>query len=795
MSEGSVLSKDTASDRVQRLRYRLLEVFPEISSERAVIATEFYQQTEGMPSLLRRAKLLERILTTMTIIIRDDELIVGNHTEKLRAGAIFFPECSAEWIEKDIDNFPTREQDPFLVSEKVRKELLDIVPYWRGKSLSNSISQAVPPEEVLAAKHAVSHVTYSDGTGHVLPDYEKILAKGFKGIIEEIRCKKSSLDTYTAMSYRKKQMLEAMEITVEAIIKFAHRFSEEAKRLAELEEDEVRKKELKRISENCAWVPENPCRGFYEALQAIWFVNLVIQLESNGTGVSIGRLDKIIYPYYKKDIDEGNLSQGEAQELLDSFWLKFEEINKVRNSAIVGIYSGYLTNQAITIGGIDSDGKDITNPVTYMCLEAQKRVHLRSPQLALRVHGRTPYKLLRKAVEVISMGGGLPQLIGDNAIIQSLVRIGLPLEVARDYANIGCVEPGVVGSWGIHKGGALNLPKIADMAISNGIDRFSGVQVGCNSGRPEDILSMEDYISALKKQVKHFVDIATLVSSDVVERYVSEIIPHVFLSTIVPGCIDSAMEVNAGGAKYNWTGVNMAGTANYGNIIAAIKKVVFDDGFCTMSELNDALNKNFEGYGELRYRLQNAPKYGNDDDYVDLLLADVLKDLSNEYGKHSTPRGGTYTIGFFPGTMNHYFGEHSAATADGREKGAPFSDAISPSPGTDRNGPTAILNSVTKIDLSIAGNGAVLNMKFSPQLFNTEEGIRKFIDMNKAYLTLMNGYHAQYNVVSKETLLKAQQNPKAYRDLIIRVTGYSAYFTELGKGVQDQIIARTEQCY
>lgn len=785
--------KVKVSERVLRIRQTLLDAVPEISSERAVLATEYYKMSESMPAALRRANMLDYILTHMKVVIRKDELIVGNHTEKLRQGAIFFPECSADWIENDIDNFPVREQDPFVVTDQVRKELFDILPYWKGRTLSDCIGQLVPEEEKLAAKYAVSHVTYSDGTGHLLVDYEAVTGKGIQGIIQEINDRKEQLDIQKVGDYNKKMYLDSQIIALKAIIKFANRFAEEAENQAAVSTDEKRKKELLKISEICRNVPEKPAKSFQEALQSVWFVNLVLQIETNGTGVSIGRLDQIIYPYYKMSMEAGEITQAEAQEILDCFWMKFEEINKVRNSEIVGCYSGYLTNQSITLGGVDSHGRDVTNAITYMCLESQKSVYLRSPQLAIRVHNNTPYKLLNKAVEVIRMGGGLPQLIGDNAVIQSLVRLGIPLQEARNYANVGCVEPSVVGGWGVHKGGAMNLPKIADLAISNGIDRLSGVQVGCQSGKPEDLKTMEDFLNAVHAQLTYFVNIATMVYANIVEPNRAAIVPHVFTSALVPGCTEKCMDATMGGAKYNWTGVNMSGAANYGNIIAAVQKVVYEDKVCTLQELNEALNKNFEGYEDLRYELMNAPKYGNDDDYVDLILARELEHVAYEYEKHSTMRGGKFSIGCFPGTMNHHFGEHSGATADGRMALEPFADGISPSPGTDKNGPTAVMNSLTKVDLSLLGNGAVLNMKFSPQLFNTEKGIRDFIGMNKVYLALQNGYHIQFNVVSKDTLLQAQKDPKKYRDLIVRVTGYSAYFTELGKGVQDQIISRTEQ--
>lgn len=778
--------------RIVELRRRMLDAVPELSSERAVIATEFYKRSEGMPEKLRRARLLEEILMKKAVVIRDPELIVGNHTEVLRAANVFFPESSASWIEEDIDNFPTRELDPFVVPENVREELLACTPYWKGHTLSDCISQAVPEEEIVAARNGATQINYADGTGHLLCDYEYVLAHGLAGVLARIDAARDNLDYYRAGALQKKMELDAMEIAVKATIAYAHRFAGAAEARASETGDPQRAKELQQIAANLRQVPEKPAQTFWQALQSLWIVNLVVQTESNGTGVSIGRLDQWMYPYYKRDIDAGVIAQEQAQELLDSLWLKFEEINKIRSTSAVEIFSGYLTNQCVTIGGVDKNGADATNELSYMCLQAQLDVYLKSPQMAVRVHSRTPYKFLRKAIDCVSLGGGNPELIGDSCIIQAMVRLGMSLDVARDYANVGCIEPSVVGGWGIHKGGSINLPKVADLALTNGCDRKSGEQVGCRSGDPAGFTTFEDYLEAVHRQMEYFVRISTAVTG-IVEGYRRDMTPHVFTSAVIPDCIEDSTDVTAGGSRYNWTGMNVNGGANFANSIAAVKKLVFDEGRYTLGQVNAALDANFEGWEELQYDMLHASKYGNDEDYVDFILRDGIAYLSDEYAKYTNPRGGIFTIGFFPGTLHHYYGSFTGATADGRCAGEPFADAISPASGTDKNGPTAVMSSVTKLDMTRSGNGSVLNMKFSPSLFKTEEDVEKFIGLNKAYLTLMGGFHVQYNIVSKETLLAAQADPKKYKDLIIRVTGYSAYFTELGKDIQDEIIERTEQ--
>lgn len=778
--------------RIVELRHRMLDAVPELSSERAVLATEFYKASEGMPEKLRRAHLLEHILAKKAVVIRDPELIVGNHTEVLRAANVFFPESSASWIEEDIDNFPTRELDPFVVPTKVREELLACTPYWKGHTLSDCISQAVPEEEIVAARNGATQINYADGTGHLLCDYEYILGHGLEGVLARIEAARATIDYFRAGALEKKMELDAMEIAVRATIAYAHRFADEAEHRAVEVEDSARAEELRQIAVNLRTVPEKPARTFWQALQSLWLCNLVVQTESNGTGVSIGRLDQWMYPYYKRDIDAGAITQDEAQELLDSLWLKFEEINKIRSTAAVEIFSGYLTNQCVTIGGVDKNGADATNELSYMCLQAQLDVYLKSPQMAVRVHSRTPYKFLRKAIDCIGLGGGNPELLGDNCVIQAMVRLGMSLDVARDYANVGCVEPSVVGGWGIHKGGSINLPKLADLALTDGLDRKSHEQVGCHSGKPETFKTFEDYLEAVHRQMEHFVRVSTSVTG-IVEGYRRDMTPHVFTSAVIPDCIERCQDVTAGGARYNWTGMNINGGANFANGIAAVKKLVFDEGKYTLAQVNEALDADFEGFGELQYDLLKAPKYGNDDDYVDLILRDGIAYLSDEYARYTNPRGGIFTIGFFPGTLHHYYGSFTGATADGRHAGEPFADAISPTSGTDKNGPTAVMSSVTKLDMTRSGNGSVLNMKFSPSLFKTEEDVDKFLSLNKTYCTLMGGFHVQYNIVSRETLLAAQADPKAYKDLIIRVTGYSAYFTELGRDIQDEIISRTEQ--
>ena len=782
------------SPRINVLRKRMLDAVPSLSSERAVLETEFYKSSEGMPPKLRRAHLLEHILEKKAVLIRDPELIVGNITKVLRAAEVFFPESDAAWIENDIDNFPVRELDPFTVDPNVQEEILACTPYWKGKCLADYISKAVPEEELIAARNGATQINYADGTGHLLIDYEYILGHGLGAVLDHIEKSRDSIDYYEAGALDKKMELDAMEIAVKAVIAYAHRFADLAEeKAAQVEADDPsRAGELRTIAENLHTVPEHPAKTFWQAIQSLWLCNLVVQIESNGTGVSIGRIDQWLYPYYRRDIDNKTITQEQAQELLDSLWVKFEEMNKIRSTSAVEIFSGYLTNQCVTIGGCDENGADAVNDLSYMCLQAQLDVYLKSPQMAVRINSRTPYKFLRKAFDCISLGGGNPELIGDECIIQAMIRLGMPLPVARNYANVGCIEPAVVGGWGIHKGGSINLPKVADLALTNGVDRRSGEQVGCKSGNPSEFKTMQDYLEAVQAQIRFFVRMSTAVTG-VVEGYRRDMIPHVFTSSVIPDCIDKRLDATAGGARYNWTGMNVNGGANFANSLAAIQKIVFDEKKYTLAEVNAALDADFEGYENMRYDMQQAPKYGNDDDYVDFLLRDGIAYLSDEYAKYTNPRGGIFTIGFFPGTLHHYYGALTGATADGRKAEEAFADAISPASGTDKSGPTAVMSSVTKLDMTRSGNGSVLNMKFSPALFSTEDDVRNFLSLNKSYLTLMGGFHVQYNIVSKETLQAAQADPKKYKDLIVRVTGYSAYFTELGKEIQDEIIDRTEQ--
>lgn len=780
--------------RINVLRENMLDAVPSLSSERSVLATEFYKNNEGMPPKLLRAHLLEYLLAKKEVLIRDPELIAGNITKVLRAAEVFFPESDAAWIEDDIDNFPTRELDPFIVEPEVREEILACTPYWKGKCLTDYISKAVPEEELVAARNGATQINYADGTGHLLINYEYILGNGLEAVLKDIEKSRDTIDYYEMGALEKKMELDAMEIAVKAVIAYAHRFADLAdERAAKMEaEDPTRAKELRMMAENLRTVPEHPAQTFWQALQSLWLCNLVVQIESNGTGVSIGRIDQWLYPYYRRDIDNKVITQDQAQELLDSLWLKFEEMNKIRSTAAVEIFSGYLTNQCVTIGGCDKNGADAVNDLSYMCLQAQLDVYLKSPQMAVRIGGRTPYKFLRKAFDCISLGGGNPELIGDDCIIQAMVRLGMSLPVARDYANVGCIEPSVVGGWGIHKGGSINLPKVADLALTNGVDRRTGEQVGCKSGDPAEFKTMDDYLEAVKAQIRFFVRMSTAVTG-VVEGYRRDMIPHVFTSSVIPDCVDKRLDATAGGARYNWTGMNVNGGANFANGLAAVQKLVFDEKKYTIEQINEALDANFEGYEDMCYDMLQAPKYGNDEDYVDFLLRDGIAYLSDQYALYTNPRGGIFTIGFFPGTLHHYYGTLTGATADGRKAGEAFADAISPTSGSDKKGPTAVMSSVTKLDMTRSGNGSVLNMKFSPALFSTEQDVRNFLALNKSYLTMMGGFHVQYNIVSKETLQAAQADPKKYKDLIVRVTGYSAYFTELGKEVQDEIIERTEQ--
>jgi len=780
--------------RVARLLSKLAKE-PKISIKRAEILTEYYKHAGPEPEIIKRAKAFRMLLETYPISIDPDELIVGKAAEEPRA-ALLFPEYSVKWILEELDMFDKREVDRFRIDEKDKERLREILPYWMGKTLEDKVSIILPERVKDISTESASIIAFrsrsKSGLAHAAPNYEKVLKLGINGIRDEIEAKIKRLDLTNPDDLEKKIFYDACLIVCDAIIEFSKRYAEKAKELAQKEENRERRAELEKIAQICNQVPANPARTFHEALQSVWFIYLCFRLFENGNSWSFGRFDQYMYPYYKKDLDNNEISVEDAKELLQCFFIKCSEVGgKLYDLKNAQLYAGNPYGETITLGGIKEDGEDAVNELSYLCLDAIAELKLPHPEIAVRIHNKTPDEFLLKVCEVIKLGCGFPKLFNDEVIIQSLLSQGVPLEDARNYCIIGCVEPEVphkTNGW--HNAGLINLAKCLELALNDGVCRLTKKQLGPRTGDPRLFSSFEDVLRAFKLQLEYFIR-QLVIAVNICDKAHMSFDPQPLASILIDDCLDKGLDWVRGGAHYNWTGIQGIGFANVVDSLAAIKKLVFEDKKITMHELIEALDNNFEGRDHLRSMLLDAPKYGNDDDYVDMIGNVIVRMLYNIVKRFKNPRGGCYRIGLYGLTSNIPFGKVVGALPDGRKACEPLADNISPMRGRDRQGPTAVFKSVAKLDLARVQNGALLNVKLSPWILRTQDDVTKLASLIRAYFDL-GGFHVQFNVISKEVLIDAQKHPEKYPNLLVRVSGYCAYFVELSKEVQDDIIARTE---
>jgi pyruvate formate-lyase/glycerol dehydratase family glycyl radical enzyme len=786
-------SPSVVSPRANLLKERLLSVTPEICFERAELITASYKETEGMPVILRRAKALAKILAEMTVRIQPDELIVGNHTPKPRSSPIF-PEFSFAWIEAEFDRLAKRAGDVFLISDKCKEKLTSVFKYWQGKTSQEYAANLMTPDAKAAQANGVFTVGnyFFLGVGHICVDYGLVLEKGFLGIKNEVLREKEGLVLTRPQDLAKSQFLQAVEIVCDAAVHFAERFAQEAEKQAEGEKDAQRKRELLEIAQNCRQVPANPARSFFEALQSFWFVQLIIQLESNGHSISPGRFDMYMYPYYKMDVAAGKLTRQQALELIECLWVKFNEINKVRDEGSTKAFGGYPMFQNLIVGGQTSDGRDSTNELSYLCLEATENVRLPQPSLSIRFHQGTPPKFLIRASEVSALGLGMPAMYNDHVVIPALAARGVTLEDARDYCIIGCVEPQKGGKTeGWHDAAFFNLAKCLELALNDGVDPLTGTQLGPRTGTIATMATFAEVVEAYRSQIEYFVKLL-VISNNCCDIAHGTICPLPFLSSMVQDCVSKGKSLQEGGAHYNFTGPQGVGVANVGDALAALQKVVYEEGAVDRKVLDEAVRKNWQGYENIRQiMLNSAPKFGNDDDAADELARLAARIYCQEIEKYTNPRGGRFQAGLYPVSANVPFGTTVSALPDGRLGGTPLADGVSPVSGRDVNGPTAAAKSVAKLDHEIASNGTLFNQKFHPTALRDEAGYGNLAALVRTYFSL-GGMHVQFNVISKEILQKAQRHPEQYRGLVVRVAGYSAFFTALDRSLQEDIIARTE---
>ncbi len=779
-----------ASGRVTKTLDRFLNTAPAVCAERAVLITESYKETEGQPMPIRRAKALEKILSGMSIFIQDDELIVGNQCSMPRSAPIF-PEFSCKWVEDELDRLEKRTADVFLISKDVKSKLREAFTYWDGKTVNEIASQLMPAESLEAHNDVVYTVGnyFYNGVGHISANYEKVLNVGIDAIIKQAEDKLATLDFADGEQLNQMHFLNSVITANKAVVAFAERFAELAEKMASACEEPTRKLELNEIARICRKVPAQPAENFQEALQAFWFVHLVIQIESNGHSISPMRFDQYMNPFLQKD----NISIEQAQEMLDMLWIKFAELNKVRDENSTMAFAGYPMFMNLIVGGQKRDGSDATNAMSYLVLQAGANTKLYAPSLSIRIHEGTPDPLYKKAAELSRMGMGYPAYYNDRVIVPALLARGLEREDARDYGIIGCVEPQVGGKTeGWHDAAFYNMSKIIELALNDGVDQRTGKQIGPKSGKMDKFKSFDDVMEAYTQQTSYFVKLMAA-ADNAVDMTHGKHCPLPFLSSLVDDCIADAKSLQEGGAHYNFTGPQGVGVANAGDSLTAIKKLVFDEEAITLKDLHAALANDFEGQEDLRMMLVNrAPKYGNDDDYADEIAKDAALIYCEEVNKYTNPRGGKFQPGLYPASANVPLGSVVMATPDGRKAWSPLADGVSPISGYDSCGPTASVLSVAKLDHEIASNGTLLNQKFHPSAIEGEKGLENLKAVTEAYFQ-NGGFHVQYNVISRDTLLDAQANPEKHKGLVVRVAGYSAFFTALDKSLQDDILARTEQ--
>lgn len=828
------------SPRISRLVDNLFAKMPEIESARAILLTESYRQTENEPIVLRRAKAFRHILKHIPIIIRDEELIVGSSTIAPR-GCQTYPEFSYEWLESEFDTVATRTADPFFISEKTKRELKEADAYWKGKTTSELATSYMAPEAQKAIEHNIFTPGnyFYNGVGHVTVNYGKVLAVGYEGIIEEAKAELASCRPGDANYAKKSRFLEAVIISCEAVIEYANRYAALANELAASCGDAARREELLTIARNCSRVPAKGAQSFWEACQSFWFVQQLLQLESSGHSISPGRFDQYMYPYYEKDVQLGRVTRKFAQELMDCIWVKLNDLNKCRDAASAEGFAGYSLFQNLIAGGQDAEGKDATNDLSFMCINASMHVLLPQPSFSVRVWNGSPHEFLIRAAELTRTGVGLPAYYNDEVIIPSLMNRGLTLADARDYNIIGCVEPQKAGKTeGWHDAAFFNMCRPLELVFSNGVDK--GEQISIKTGEVENFKTFEEFYDAYKAQMNYNIEL--LVNADnAIDVAHAERCPLPFLSCMVEDCMKRGKSVQEGGAVYNFTGPQGFGVANMADSLYAIKKLVFDEKKVTLAEFKRALAANYgrgvspeeaqrvtvevvknlkaagkpvgeeqiaavlaqvlagsvspedkKRYDELLELIEAVPKFGNDVDEVDAFARDVAYTYTRPLQNFKNPRGGTFQAGLYPVSANVPLGAQTGATPDGRLAGKPVADGVSPSAGKDTHGPTAAANSVSRLDHYIASNGTLFNQKFHPSALAGRTGLENFVALIRSYFD-QKGSHMQFNVVTRETLIDAQKHPENYKHLVVRVAGYSALFTTLSRSLQDDIINRTEQ--
>lgn len=791
-----------STQRIQRLREKIHGKEYAVCSQRAKILTEAYKRYESYPIILKRARAFRDVLSQQGIFITEDDMIAGNQASFLCAAPVF-PEYSVQWILDEMDETDRRSGDKFFIGEEQKKELREVLPWWIGKTLQDHAHAIYPAEAKLLYEIGVIRGGHMNacGDGHIVVNYERVLREGLISFKRQIQDRRIRLNLANYEDARQDIFLQSAEIAIDAVICFAHRHAELAEKMARKEQDEKRKIELLRMAEACRHVPENPPRNFYEGLQAYWFIVVTQQIESNGHSVSLGRFDQYMYPLYRQEIDAGT-DEETLIELLENMWLKLYSTRKFRCWKDARFAAGGPMYENVTIGGQTSDGKDAVNELSYAVLKSVSRVHLTQPNLTVRYHTGTSHKFMQECLKVVKEGFGMPAFNNDEVIIPNFERIGIAKEDAYNYSAVGCVEVAIPGKFGHRCTGAsfLNFPKILNIVMRGGIDDISGKRI--YSGKCfKDMKSFDELFGAWSNAMKYFAKQSVIIDT-YSDMMIEDIAPEAFNAALVDDCIARGKNVKEGGAHYDYTSGLQVGIANTGNALLAIKEVVFDKTLLKPEELQKALDDNFAGVrGEYiqKLLLNRVPKFGTDDNAADEMTVraynEYLKELpqyhNTRYGRG--PIGGTYYGGTSSVAANVIMGSMVSATADGRKAYTPLAEGCSPTQGSDHAGTTAVFCSMSHLPVKELTGGILLNQKLSPASVASQADQDKLEGILRTFFDQLNGFHVQYNIVDRATLEDAKAHPEKHKDLIVRVAGYSAFFTVLNPQTQDDIISRTEQ--
>lgn len=789
--------------RMQAYRESVLDKKPYIDAQRALLATESYKKYRNQPPVMKRARMLQNILEKMTIYIEDETILVGNQACSNKDAPIF-PEYTLQFVLDELDLFEKRDGDVFYITEETKEQIRSIADFWENNNL-RAKGEALLPDEVqvyMETGFFGMEGKLNAGDAHIVVDYPNLLKLGLKDYEKRAREYKASLDLTDPESINKYQFYKAVLIVIEAVKTFTHRYAELAREKAETA-SEPRKSELLEIARICDKVPYEPAESFHEAVQAVWFIQLILQIESNGHSLSYGRFDQYVGPFLDADLAAGRITEDQAVELLTNLWIKTLTINKVRSQAHTFSSAGSPMYQNVTVGGQTPDGKDAVNKLSFLVLRSIGQTRLPQPNLTVRYHRNLNQDFMNEALEVLKLGTGMPAFNSDEVIIPSFMEKGVAKEDAYNYSAVGCVETAVPGKWGYRCTGMsyLNFPRILLMVMNNGIDQTSGKRFTKDYGNFRDMKSFDELMDAWDKSIRELTRMSVIVEN-AIDLASEREVPDILCSTLTQDCLGRGKTIKEGGAIYDFISGLQVGIADMADSLAAIKKLVFDEKKITNDELMDALTSDFAGENGERIRqmlVDEAPKYGNDDDYVDQLIVTAYDSYIDEMKKYPNTRhnrgpiGGIRYAGTSSISANVGQGLGTMATPNGRHAKAPLAEGCSPVHAMDKKGPTAVFKSVSKLPTHEITGGVLLNQKVTPAMLSTEENTKKLEMIIRTFFNRLEGYHVQYNVVDKATLIDAQKHPEKHKDLIVRVAGYSAFFNVLSKATQDDIIGRTEQ--